>query len=123
MPSVQSPVTFEESDEEPKPFVRGHPKNLSKNIKQMFKNVIKLQLDALSNLEKFYEAQLLKVEADRRQNLEMNPANKEKINEFFDRQLELLEERVQNNLESISKDKQKKLVSSTSLKCDSVSFF
>ena len=123
MSAVQSPVTFEESDDEPKPFVRGHPRNLSKNIKQMFKNVIKLQLDALSNLEKFYEAQLLKVEADRRQNLEMNPANKDKINEFFDKQLELLEERVQNNLESISKDKQKKLASTTSLKFDSVSLF
>lgn len=105
--------SFEVCDDEPKPFVRGQSRNLSKNIKQMFKNVIKLQMNALSNLEKFYEAQLLKVEADRRQNLELNPMNKEKINEFFDKQLELLEERVQINLENISKDKSRKMYSSS----------
>lgn len=98
--------SFEVSDDElPKTFVRGQSRNLSANIKQMFRNVVKLQLDALSNLEKFYEAQLLKVEADRKQNLQLNPANREKINEFFDRQLEMLEERVQINLESITKEK------------------
>jgi len=98
--------SFEVCDDEPKPFMRGQTRNLSKNIKQMFKNVIKVQLDALSNLEKFYEAQLLKVEADRCQNLQANPGNETKINEFFDRQLEMLEERVQTNLENIARDKQ-----------------
>lgn len=114
--------SFEVSDDElPKTFVRGQPRNLSHNIKQMFRNVVKLQLDALSNLEKFYEAQLLKVEADRKQNLQLNPANKEKINEFFNRQLEMLEERVQINLESITKEKNSKnrrMSSCTSLKFD-----
>ena len=42
--------SFEVSDEvEPKPFIRGQSRNLSKNIKQMFRNVKKLQLDALGN--------------------------------------------------------------------------
>lgn len=108
--------SFEVSDDEPKPFVRGQSRNLSKNIKQMFKNIVKLQMDALNNLEKFYEAQLLKVEADRKQNLELNPMNKVQINEFFDRQLELLEERVQINLENISKDKNRRMNSNTSLR-------
>lgn len=113
--------SFEVCDDELKTsFVRGEPRNLSKNIKQMFKNVIKLQLDALSNLEKFYGAQLLKVEDDRQQNLQMNPMNRTKINEFFDKQLELLEERVQVNLEYIVKDKNKKMNSSTSLKFEQV---
>ncbi len=98
--------SFEVCDDEPRPFMRGQTRNLSKNIKQMFRNVIRVQLDALGNLEKFYEAQLLKVEADRCQNLQLNPGNQAKINEFFDRQLEMLEERVQMNLESIARDKQ-----------------
>lgn len=115
--------SFEVSDDElPKTFVRGQSRNLSANIKQMFRNVVKLQLDALSNLEKFYEAQLLKVEADRKQNLQLNPANRERINEFFDRQLEMLEERVQINLESITKEKKnnknRRMSSCTSLKFD-----
>lgn len=107
--------SFEVSDEvEPKPFIRGQSRNLSKNIKQMFRNVKKLQLDALGNLESFYEAQISKVEADRKQNLELNPMNKKEINEFFDRQLQLLEERVQNNLEGITKEKSRKMSSSSS---------
>ena len=101
----------------PRPFVRGQQQSrLSKNIKQMFKNVVKLQMNALNNLEKFYEAQLLKVEADRQQNLKFNPENSEKINEFFDKQLELLEERVQLNLDNISKEKSRKMCSTTSLR-------
>jgi len=101
----------------PRPFVRGQQQSrLSKNIKQMFKNVVKLQMNALNNLEKFYEAQLLKVEADRQQNLKFNPENSEKINEFFDKQLELLEERVQLNLDNISKEKGRKMCSTTSLR-------
>jgi len=95
-------------------FIR-EPNRLSKNIKRMFKNVVRLQMSALNNLEKFYEAQLVKVEADRQQNLKLNPSNSHRINEFFDRQLELLEERVQVNLENISKEKQRKL-STTSLR-------
>ncbi len=114
--------SFEVSDDElPKAFVRGQPRNLSKNIKQMFRNVVILQLDALSNLQKFYEAQLLKVEADRNQNLQLNPMNMDKINEFFDRQLVMLEERVQINLNSITKEKNSRRMSScTSLKFDQI---
>lgn len=108
--------SFEVCDDEPSTFMRGQTRNLSKNIKKMFKNVIKLQLDALASLEKFYEAQLVKVEADRRQNLDANPSNKKKINEFFDKQLELLEERVQVNLENINRDRQRKMTSGSSLK-------
>ncbi len=100
--------SFEACDDEPRPFMRGQTRNLSNNIKQMFKNVIKVQLNALGNLEKFYEAQLYKVEADRCQNLKLHPENKKQIDEYFDKQLDMLEERVQLNLESIAREKQGK---------------
>ena len=115
-------VCGDEEDQASKPFMRGQTRNLSKNIKEMFKNVIKLQLDALAQLEKFYEAQLVKVEADRHQNLKLNPTNRHEINEFFDRQLALLEERVHINLENIAKDKQRKMTrsSASSLKFEKI---
>lgn len=93
-------------------FIRGEPGNRSsKNIKRMFKNVIKQQMNALSNLEKFYEAQVSRLETDREQNLKLNPINSSEINEFFDRQLKMLEERVQTNLKFLSENKCTKITS------------
>jgi hypothetical protein len=91
-------------------FIRGDPKaRLSqKNIKQMFKSVVKHQISALDSLEKFYENHVDKLELERDLALSSsssNAENKAKINEFFDSQLNLLEERVQTNLKFISENK------------------
>jgi hypothetical protein len=88
-------------------FVRGDPKaRLSqKNIKQMFKNVVKYQMSALDSLEKFYENHVEKLEIDRDAALSAHQESKEKINQFFDSQLKLLEQRVQTNLKFICENK------------------
>jgi len=95
-------------------FMRGCKARSSKNIKQLFKNVVKLQMNALNSLEKFYETQLNKLETDRNQNLKLNPAYASKINEFYDRQLELLEERIQSNLTLICENKRNRLSTASS---------
>lgn len=89
-------------------FIRGgthHKIRMSKTIKQMFKNVVKYQMNALNCLEKFYEAQVLKLETDRRRNLALNPENREFIIQFYDSQLAQLEERVYSNLTYICKNR------------------
>jgi len=88
-------------------FIRGDPKaRLSqKNIKQMFKNVVKYQMSALDSLEKFYENHVEKLEIDRDAALSAHQESKEKINQFFDSQLKLLEQRVQTNLKFICENK------------------
>ena len=98
----------------PVQFVRGSKARSSKNIKQLFKNVVKYQMNALNSLEKFYESQLNKLEADRRQNLKLNPVYADKINAFYDRQLELLEERDQSNLTLICENKRNRLSTASS---------
>jgi len=104
-----------EFDTNAKPqFIRGGKTRSSKNIKQLFKNVVKYQMNALNSLEKFYESQLNKLEADRKQNLKLNPQFAEKINEFYDRQLNLLEERVQSNLTLICENKRNRLSTASS---------
>ena len=97
-------------------FIRGDPKaRLSqKNIKQMFKNVVKYQMSALDSLEKFYENHVEKLEIDRDLALKSHQESQEKINEFFDSQLKLLEDRVQSNLKFICENKANKLTSSVS---------
>lgn len=95
-------------------FIRGGKTRSSKNIKQLFKNVVNYQMNALNSLEKFYESQLNKLEDDRKQNLNMNPSFSDKINEFYDRQLNMLEERVQSNLNLICENKRNRLSSASS---------
>lgn len=91
-------------------FVRGEPNTrLSKNIKQMFKNVIQQQMNALNNLEMFYESQVTRLEADRERSLEQNPCNKEQIHEYYSAQLKMLEERVQSNLKYLTENKSSKI--------------
>ena len=80
----------------------------------MFKSVVQYQMNALSNLEKFYEAHVEKLEQDRGEALRNHQDNHEKINEFFDSQLKMLEDRVQSNLKFICETKANKLTSSTS---------
>lgn len=86
-------------------FVRNEPQTrLSKNIKQMFQNVVQHQVNALSNLERFYEAQLDKLERERRRSIAQAP-NDNQIKEFYEKQLHLLEERVHSSLTFISQNK------------------
>jgi len=93
------------------PFVRGDPQTrVSKNIKQMFKNVVKYQMNALNSLEKFYEAQIAKFDLERKRNLAMNPTNTEKINQYFDAQIKLLEDRVHANLKLICENKSQQVI-------------
>ena len=97
-------------------FIRGDPKaRLSqKNIKQMFKNVVKYQMSALDSLEKFYENHVEKLEVDRDVALSAHQESKDKINQFFDSQLKLLEERVQTNLKYICESKSNNKFSASS---------
>jgi hypothetical protein len=98
-----------ELEEECHEFKRNEPNTrLSKNLKQMFKNVINYQIDALNNLEKFYEAQLDKLEQDRQMQLkqaQQQLKQPQEINEYFDKQRKMLEERVQINLNQIWQSK------------------
>lgn len=87
-------------------FVRGDPQTrVSKNIKQMFKHVVKYQMNALNSLENFYESQIAKLELDRQRNISINPHNLAKINEYFDYQIKILEDRVHTNLKFICDNK------------------
>jgi len=113
---VVSSLTEKEGQVNIKPpqFIRGGKIRSSKNIKQLFKNVVKYQMNALNSLEKFYESQLNKLESDRKQNLNLNPVYADKINDFYDRQLSLLEERVQTNLKLICDNKRNRLSTASS---------
>lgn len=86
-------------------FKRSTEPRLSKNIKQMFRNIINQQMNALNSLEKFYESQANKLEQDRQHSLALNPTNHAKINEHYDIQLKLLEERVHTNLQTLLDNK------------------
>jgi hypothetical protein len=86
-------------------FERGNGIRMSKTIKQMFKNVVKYQMNALNCLEKFYEAQVLKLETDRRRDLTLNPLCREYIIKFYNLQLQQLEERVYSNLNYICRNR------------------
>jgi hypothetical protein len=101
----------EESQQQKQPFVRGDPQTrVSKNIKQMFKNVVKYQMNALNSLEKFYETQIAKFDLERKRNLAINPNNAEKINQYFDAQIKLLEDRVHANLKVICENKSQQVI-------------
>jgi len=101
----------EETQPQKQPFVRGDPQTrVSKNIKQMFKNVVKYQMNALNSLEKFYESQIAKFDLERKRNLSINPNNIEKINQYFDTQIKLLEDRVHANLKLICENKSQQVV-------------
>jgi len=102
----QENVSSSTNKKHKQPFVRGDPQTrLSKNIKQMFKHVVMYQMNALSSLEKLYESQMAKLELDRQRNISVNPHNTEKINVYFNNQIKLLEERVQNSLKVICESK------------------
>ena len=86
-------------------FVRNEPQTrLSQNIKQLFKNVVEHQVNALTNLERFYEAQLEKLECERRRSIAQAPYD-DQVKEFYEKQLNLLEERVHSSLTFISQNK------------------
>lgn len=87
-------------------FKRGQPYNRSsKKIKQMFKSVLEKQMNALSKLENFYESQVNFLEENRQKDLKQNPEQKDLINKLYDEKLNKLEERVQKNLQYISESK------------------
>jgi len=67
-------------------------------------------MNALNSLEKFYEAQIAKFDLERKRNLAMNPTNTEKINQYFDAQIKLLEDRVHANLKLICENKSQQVI-------------
>ena len=95
----------DKNDEYEAKFIRGNGIRMSKTIKQMFKNVVKYQMNALNCLEKFYEAQVLKLETDRRRDLTLNPLCRDYIIKFYNLQLQQLEERVYSNLNYICRNR------------------
>lgn len=103
-------------------FTRGGPMRMSKTIKQMFKNVVKYQMNALGCLEKFYEAQVMKLETDRRRDLALNPQKRKEIVEFYDQQLQELEDRVYTNLKYICRNRCAGSMASDEDSCESPKF-
>lgn len=111
----------EELDEHRQHFLRGVSEQgsesnmrLSTNIKRMFKSVIEHQTNALNSLERFYECQLNRIEIERANVLTHTAdEHKPRINALYDRQLKMLEQRVENNLKNLLDNKV----------CDSTFFF
>ena len=97
-------------------FVRGDAQaRMSSNIKSMFNNVRKYQMNALNCLEKYHESQLNKLEIERNTRLLLNPNEKEQINAYFDQQKIVIEQRIYSNLCFITQNKSSQGDSSGSL--------